>query len=388
MRFVPLKCMETQGAASVFRIRELPIRQRTQMISALRGHLGECGWAVPQGAANVRRLVAMLEDKEPDLPATARASLTVPAATLARLGGQIGTPDAEVGRPAGKGAVARRLMGSARPGSRGSARSLLKLSSGQFASCGGPERTPPEDLPPARSGPDSPASARRPPRLWPLWSRLPKCSAGPGLRGRSAGRSMPLPPRPRHPRCGPAWPRFAAPTGRPTRSRPGASACARTFSPSGSSARSLGRACRQAPPSQGCPSDAHILPGPSSPPEPCCLGASPSPEREPGWQAAAASRRQAWPAGAARGDLRRRGAPFPAISAGRSRLSRIAGGGWSQDGDPIRPSIRRSWAMSAGRRLPCPRRRSRSAVASLAAWQGVLLPGLKAAGIFRQNGAD
>jgi transposase len=39
MRFVPLKSEETQGAAMVFRIRELLIRQRTQAINALRGHL-------------------------------------------------------------------------------------------------------------------------------------------------------------------------------------------------------------------------------------------------------------------------------------------------------------------------------------------------------------
>ncbi len=41
MRFVPVKSEETQGAASVFRVLELPIRQRTQAINALRGQLTE-----------------------------------------------------------------------------------------------------------------------------------------------------------------------------------------------------------------------------------------------------------------------------------------------------------------------------------------------------------
>ena len=41
MRFVPVKSEETQGAAMVFRVRELLIRQRTQAINALRGHLAE-----------------------------------------------------------------------------------------------------------------------------------------------------------------------------------------------------------------------------------------------------------------------------------------------------------------------------------------------------------
>ncbi len=43
MRFVPVKSADTQGAASVFRVRELLIRQRTPAINGLRGHLGEFG---------------------------------------------------------------------------------------------------------------------------------------------------------------------------------------------------------------------------------------------------------------------------------------------------------------------------------------------------------
>ena len=66
MRFVPVKSEETQGAAMVFRIRELLIRQRTQAINALRGHLGEFGQIVPQGAANAARLIAIVDD--PDEP--------------------------------------------------------------------------------------------------------------------------------------------------------------------------------------------------------------------------------------------------------------------------------------------------------------------------------
>ena len=40
MRFVAVKSEQAQGAAMVFRIREHLIRQRTQAINALRGHLG------------------------------------------------------------------------------------------------------------------------------------------------------------------------------------------------------------------------------------------------------------------------------------------------------------------------------------------------------------
>ena len=57
MRFVPVKSEETQGAAMVFRVRELLIRQRTQAINAFRGHLTEFGLVVPQGAANIEDIM-------------------------------------------------------------------------------------------------------------------------------------------------------------------------------------------------------------------------------------------------------------------------------------------------------------------------------------------
>lgn len=110
MRFVPVKSEETQGASSVFRVRDLLVRQRTQAINALRGHLTEYGWVVPQGATNARRLVALVADEESGLPATARASLRVLTATLAQLDEQIETLDVEIGRRAGESTVARRLM--------------------------------------------------------------------------------------------------------------------------------------------------------------------------------------------------------------------------------------------------------------------------------------
>ncbi len=134
MRFVPVKSGETQGAASVFRVRELLIRQRTQAINAQRGHLGECGWVVPQGAANVRRLVAVVADEDLDLPEAARASLQVLTAPLAQLDGQFETLDAGIDRRARENKVARRLMGSARR--------CLKSSTGGICRWYGPSRTP------------------------------------------------------------------------------------------------------------------------------------------------------------------------------------------------------------------------------------------------------
>ena len=110
MRCVAVKSEETQGAAAVLRIRELLIRQRTQAINALRGHLGAFGQVVPQGAANAARLVAIVADPDSGLPADAIATLKVPVAALAHLEAEIGTLDAEIFRRAKANEIARRLM--------------------------------------------------------------------------------------------------------------------------------------------------------------------------------------------------------------------------------------------------------------------------------------
>jgi transposase len=110
MRFVPVKSEETQGAAMVFRVRELLIRQRTQVINALRGHLTEFGQIVPQGAANAAKLIAIVEEPDSGLPVDAIGTLKVLVAALTHLEAEIGGLDAEIARQAKTNEVARRLM--------------------------------------------------------------------------------------------------------------------------------------------------------------------------------------------------------------------------------------------------------------------------------------
>ena len=110
MRFVPVKSEETQGAAMVFRVRELLIRQRTQAINALRGHLAEFGEIVPQGATNASKLIALVEAPERTLPADAIPTLKVLVAALTQLEEEITKLDAEITRRAKENEVARRLM--------------------------------------------------------------------------------------------------------------------------------------------------------------------------------------------------------------------------------------------------------------------------------------
>ena len=68
MRFVEIKTQEQQARAMLFRTRDLLVRQRTQMINALRGHLSEHGVVAPQGPANLKVLSQAVEDGTTSLP--------------------------------------------------------------------------------------------------------------------------------------------------------------------------------------------------------------------------------------------------------------------------------------------------------------------------------
>ena len=68
MRFVAVKTEEQQARAMLFRTRDLLVRQRTQLINALRGHLSEHGVVAAQGQANVKVLEAAIDDQTTTLP--------------------------------------------------------------------------------------------------------------------------------------------------------------------------------------------------------------------------------------------------------------------------------------------------------------------------------
>ena len=76
MRFTAVKSAEQQSVLMLHRARELLVRQRTMLINALRGHCGEFGIVVAQGASKVTMLIEMIEDRDDArLPALARAAL-------------------------------------------------------------------------------------------------------------------------------------------------------------------------------------------------------------------------------------------------------------------------------------------------------------------------
>jgi transposase len=110
MRFVPAKSEEQQANGIVFRARDLLVRQRTQCINALRGHLLEYGYIFPQGISHVATLVAVVEDVQSLLPQGVRPILKLLVDTFTALEGQIAQLDAEINQRSRADPTARRLM--------------------------------------------------------------------------------------------------------------------------------------------------------------------------------------------------------------------------------------------------------------------------------------
>jgi transposase len=76
MRFVPVKSAAQKAALLHHRVRDPLVRQRTMLINALRGHLGEFGIIAPAGRHRVVDLINLLRDAgDADVPVLAREAL-------------------------------------------------------------------------------------------------------------------------------------------------------------------------------------------------------------------------------------------------------------------------------------------------------------------------
>src|ERR671928_1510434 len=87
MRFVPVRSAESQAEAMDLSARDLPVRQRTQLANAVRGHAAEFGVIAAKGIAQVEPLLARIA--ETDMPPAAKE-------TLAHLGRCIEPLDAQL----------------------------------------------------------------------------------------------------------------------------------------------------------------------------------------------------------------------------------------------------------------------------------------------------
>jgi transposase len=110
MRFVPVKSAEQQARLMLHRTRDLLMRQRTQVINALRAHLAELGIAAAQGREGLKELLAITaDDGDERLPIDARASVMVLAAQLQALQTLIGSIEKRIIKQHRASEASRRL---------------------------------------------------------------------------------------------------------------------------------------------------------------------------------------------------------------------------------------------------------------------------------------
>ena len=95
MRFVPIKSEEQQAVLIMHRARDLLVRQRTQLINAMRGHLAEFGLIEAQGPSHVRRLLAGMRT-DLTVPELARETLDLLATALEAVDAQIDAVEAKI----------------------------------------------------------------------------------------------------------------------------------------------------------------------------------------------------------------------------------------------------------------------------------------------------
>ncbi len=110
MRFVTVKSEAAQSDAMLFRSRALLVRQRTQTINSLRGHLTEFGVVAPLGVGNVATLRLELETVRASLPEQVVSLAALLFAQIASPSAQIAGLDAEIRTRAREREELKRLM--------------------------------------------------------------------------------------------------------------------------------------------------------------------------------------------------------------------------------------------------------------------------------------
>lgn len=110
MRFVPIKSVAQQEVLMLHRVRDQLMRQRTQLINAIRGHLAELGLVGPERSHNIGVLTVIIEDEADErVPSLARRALRHLVAELRSVGEKLARIDEDLGHVARNVEACRRL---------------------------------------------------------------------------------------------------------------------------------------------------------------------------------------------------------------------------------------------------------------------------------------
>ncbi len=106
---VQIKQPEQQARASLHRVRDLLVRQRTQVVNQIRGLAGEYGLVAREGREGLKGLIVLIQQAA-DLPDLARQALLVQARHHGELGQKLDELTAQICAQARACEQARRLM--------------------------------------------------------------------------------------------------------------------------------------------------------------------------------------------------------------------------------------------------------------------------------------
>jgi transposase len=132
---VPVKSAEQQAAAMLLSVRELLMRQRTQLVNALRGHATELGLVAPVGAKGLAGLRAEIARAADHLaPPAAKQALAMLGAEIDRIEARTAEIDATLKKQLATEPVARRLTAVPGIGPITALNLALRVDPGQFKS--------------------------------------------------------------------------------------------------------------------------------------------------------------------------------------------------------------------------------------------------------------
>jgi transposase len=132
---VPVKSAERQAAAMLLSVRELLVRQRTQLVNALRGHATELGLVAPVGNKGLARLqgeIATADDER--VPPAAKQALAMLGKEIDRIEARTAEIDAKLKKQLAAEPLARKLTAIPGIGPISALNLALRIDATQFKS--------------------------------------------------------------------------------------------------------------------------------------------------------------------------------------------------------------------------------------------------------------
>lgn len=132
MRCVPVKSAETQAEAMDLSARDLLVRQRTQLVNAVRGHAAEFGVIAAKGIAQVEPLLKRVAAS--DMPQAAKETLAQLGRVIAQLDAQLAEIGQRLAAQHKANPVSQRLAAIPGIGPLTALTVAMKVDAGQFES--------------------------------------------------------------------------------------------------------------------------------------------------------------------------------------------------------------------------------------------------------------